>query len=135
MLDFGSKTFSFLEGVDLIVKILWWLGFLTLVSLDPFIKDSHPTCSIDQQEKYFVYSIPLRPSLVRESLRVVISNRSSEIDIVLFHIVNCSVLVAARGFFPALGFHVNLGVLYCYCCLLLIINFILMLPQLICSNS
>ena len=93
-LYFGLKIFSFLETLDLIVKILWWLGFLTLVSLDPFIKGSPLTFLTHQQEKYLVYSIPLLPSLVRESLRVVISNRSSEIDLVLFHIVDCSVPVS-----------------------------------------
>jgi len=97
---FGLKIFSFLEGLDLIVKILWWLGFLNLVSLDPLIKGSPPTFSTHQQEKYLVYSTPLLPSLVRESLRVVISNRSFEIDLVLFHIVDCSVLVAVNGLFP-----------------------------------
>ena len=115
---FGLKIFFFfLEGLDLIVKILWRLGFLTLVSLNPFIKGSPPTFSTHQQEKYLVYSISLLPSLVRESLRVVISNRSSEIDPILFHIVNCSVLVA-DPFFPALGFYINLDVFYCscYCC-------------------
>ena len=134
---FGLKIFSFLEGLDLIVKILWWLGFFTLVSLDPLIKGSPPTFSTHQQEKYLVYFIPLLPSLVRESLRVVISNRSSAIDLVLFHRVDFSVLVVVRGFFPALDFHVNLGVLYCSCyrCLLLIINFILTFLQLVCPNS
>ena len=62
---FGLKIFSFLEGLDLIVKILWWLGFLTLVSLDPFIKGSPPTFSTHQQEKYLVYFIPLLPSLCK----------------------------------------------------------------------
>ena len=68
--------------------------------MDPFIKGSPPTFSTHQKEKYLVYSIPLLPSIVRESLRVLISNQSCEIDPVLFHIVDCSVLVAVRGFSP-----------------------------------
>jgi len=100
---FELKIFSFLKGLDSIAKILWWLGFLTLVSVDPFIKGSPPTFSTHQQEKYLVYSTPLLPSLVRESLRVVISNRSFAIDLVLFHIVDWSVLIAVRGF-SHLGF-------------------------------
>jgi len=93
------RSFS-LDGLDLIVKILWWLGFLTPVSLDPFVKGSPPIFSTHQQEKYLVYFIPLLPSLMGESLRVVISNWSSDINSVLFHIVDCSVLVAVRCFFP-----------------------------------
>ena len=83
-----------------------------------------------------MYFIPLLPSVVRESLRLVISNRSSEIDHVLFHIVDCSVLIAICGFFPALGSHVNLMVFMVLVIIVyfLLSLFILTLSQLVCSN-
>ena len=69
-----------------------------------------------------MYFIPFLPSPVRESLRVVISNRFSKIDLVLFHIVDCFVPVAICGF-SLIGFPRKSCILCCsrYHCLLLII--------------
>ena len=119
---FGLKFFSFWKNE------IWWprfcgaQGFHTLVFLDPFIKGSPPTFSIHQQDKYIVYSIPFLPRLLRESLRVVISNRSFETNHVLFQIVDCFVTIAVSGFFR-IGFPCKSCILYCSCyrCLLLII--------------
>jgi len=101
---FGLKIFSLLEGLDLIAKILWWLGFAYSNISGSLYKGSPPTLSTHQQEKYLVYFISLLPSLVRESLRVVISNRSSEIrSCILLHsglfCTRCH-----RWFFSLIGF-------------------------------
>ena len=93
-----------------------------LVPLDSFTKGTLSTFSTHQQEKYLVYSISLLPSPVRESLKVVISNLSSDIGLVLFPIVDWLFSSPSVIFFRG-GFPRKSCVLYCSCyrCLLLII--------------
>ena len=119
---FGLKIFFPLKRWDLVVKILWWLRF-------PY---PSPSWSLYKgHNSYFLNTLPREipcvfysflPSLVRESLWVVISNRSSEINLVLFHIVDwmCS---SPYVVFSRIGFPRKSCVLYCSCyrCLLLII--------------